>query len=99
MARVGRSEENVSDEANAPSGGLPERLSPSGFGKRRPGIPGDSLLNSASLGCGETNKLPRALIIIPDIVLTARAMVRTADPTDRGLAVGSATRTDDSRPE
>ncbi len=37
---------------------------------------------------------PPALIIVPAISPTARPLVRTADPTDRGLSVGSAVRTD-----
>jgi hypothetical protein len=40
-----------------------------------------------------------ALIEIPAAVLTARPLVRTGDPTDRGLAVGSAVRTLDLWPE
>jgi len=36
----------------------------------------------------------RALVIIPATGLTARPLVRTADPTERGLTVGSAVRTD-----
>ena len=38
-----------------------------------------------------------ALVIIPTTVVAARALVRTAEPTDRGLPVGSAVRTDRSR--
>jgi len=41
----------------------------------------------------------RALVIIPATRLTARPLVRTADPTERGLTVGSAVRTERRWPE
>ncbi|AUB84071.1 hypothetical protein THSYN_26130 [Candidatus Thiodictyon syntrophicum] len=40
-----------------------------------------------------------ALVIIPATGLTARPSVRTADPTERGLTVGSAVRTERLQPE